>query len=73
MKSVFGTLMSLALGRPLLYQGYVMPEYNEKFEPLQISVSAGWILLFVSIFVLALVYVLLRTDARFRKSKRENH
>lgn len=73
MKNQFGVLMRMILIYPLLYVGYLMPEENQKFETPKIGVSAGWILLFICILVLAFVYILLRTDARFRKTKRENH
>lgn len=73
MKSVSRILTSLMLGCLLLYQGYVMPEHNQKFEPPEIGVNAGWILLIISIFVLGLVYILFRTDAWFHKRKSEDH
>jgi heme/copper-type cytochrome/quinol oxidase subunit 2 len=73
MKSVSGVLMSLMLNCPLLYQGFVMPEQNQKFETPKIGVSAGWILLFICIPVLVLVYILLWKDGRFHKSKRMDH
>ncbi len=71
MKSVLGELVSLMLNYPLLYQGYVMPEQNQKFETSKIGVSASWILLSICIFVLVLVYILFRTDAWSHKRKRE--
>ncbi len=73
MKSVLGVLTSLMLNCPLLYQGYVMPEHNQKFETPKISVNTGWILLSICIFVLVLVYVLFRTDAWSHKRKSEDH
>lgn len=73
MKEWFGALTGVILIYPVLFQGYVMPEQHQKFETPKIGISAGWLLLFICILVLAFVYVLLRTDARFRKGKRENH
>jgi protein-S-isoprenylcysteine O-methyltransferase Ste14 len=69
MKSVYGVLMRLLVVCPLSFQGYVMPEHVEKFEPPNIGVNAGWILLLICIIILLVVYILFRTQSRSHKSR----
>jgi len=73
MKNWFGVLMSAMLIYPQLYPGYLMPEEKQNLGTLKISVSTGWILLFICIPVLMLVYILLWRGAWLHKRKRLDH
>lgn len=67
MKNWFGVLISVMLFHPRLYPGYLMLEDTRNLVPLKIGASAGWILLFISIPVLMLVFILLWRSARPHK------
>jgi hypothetical protein len=67
MNNWFGVLMSVMLLHPRLYPGYLMLEDTRNLGTLKIGASAGWILLFITIPVLVLVYILLWRSARSHK------
>ena len=73
MKNWLGVLMGVMFTYPVLYPGYLIPEQKQKLETVNIAVSFSWILLFISICVLVLVFILFWTDARSHKRKGIDH